>query len=50
MHEVVREVTRDARVAYVDYDPVVVSHARVLLTEPTAASRSAATCAIPPRC
>jgi O-methyltransferase involved in polyketide biosynthesis len=34
VHEVVREVTQDARVAYVDYDPVVVSHARVLLTEP----------------
>jgi SAM-dependent methyltransferase len=34
VHEVVRAVTPDARVAYVDYDPVVVSHARVLLTEP----------------
>jgi hypothetical protein len=34
VHEVVREVAPDARVAYVDYDPVVVSHARVLLTEP----------------
>lgn len=34
VHEVVREVNPDARVAYVDYDPVVVSHARVLLTEP----------------
>ena len=34
MHEVLREVRPDARVAYVDYDPVVVSHARVLLAEP----------------
>jgi hypothetical protein len=34
VHEVVREVSPEARVAYVDYDPVVVSHARVLLTEP----------------
>jgi S-adenosyl methyltransferase len=34
VHEVVREVSQDARVAYVDYDPVVVSHARVLLAEP----------------
>jgi len=34
VHEVVREVTPDARVAYVDYDPVVVAHARVLLAEP----------------
>ena len=34
VHEVVREVRPGARVAYVDYDPVVVSHARVLLTEP----------------
>ena len=34
VHEVAREVGQDARVAYVDYDPVVVSHARVLLTEP----------------
>src|ERR1700730_16194513 len=34
VHEVAREVSQDARVAYVDYDPVVVSHARVLLTEP----------------
>ena len=34
VHEVVREVRPEARVAYVDYDPVVVSHARVLLAEP----------------
>jgi hypothetical protein len=34
VHEVAREVSQDARVAYVDYDPVVVSHARVLLAEP----------------
>jgi SAM-dependent methyltransferase len=34
VHEVVRDVRPDARVAYVDYDPVVVSHARVLLAEP----------------
>jgi S-adenosyl methyltransferase len=32
-HEVLREVRPEARVAYVDYDPVVVSHARVLLAE-----------------
>ena len=34
VHEVVRDVRPDARVAYVDYDPVVVSHARVLLADP----------------
>ena len=34
VHEVVRDVRPDARVAYVDYDPVVVSHAQVLLAEP----------------
>jgi SAM-dependent methyltransferase len=31
---VAREVIDGARVAYVDYDPVVVSHANALLTEP----------------
>ena len=30
-HEVARAVTPDARVVYVDYDPVVLRHARVLL-------------------
>lgn len=34
VHEVAREVSPGARVAYVDYDPVVVSHANALLTEP----------------
>jgi len=31
VHEVAQEVAPDARVAYVDYDPVVLSHARALL-------------------
>jgi hypothetical protein len=31
-HEVAQSVTPSARVAYVDYDPVVLQHARVLLT------------------
>ena len=31
-HEVAQAVTPEARVAYVDYDPVVLQHARVLLT------------------
>jgi hypothetical protein len=31
-HEVAQAVTPDARVAYADYDPVVLQHARVLLT------------------
>ena len=31
-HEVAQAVTPDARVVYVDYDPVVLQHARVLLT------------------
>jgi S-adenosyl methyltransferase len=31
-HEVAQAVTPDARIAYVDYDPVVLQHARVLLT------------------
>jgi SAM-dependent methyltransferase len=34
VHQVAREVSPEARVAYVDYDPVVVSHANALLTEP----------------
>ena len=34
VHEVARESCPDARVAYVDYDPVVISHARALLAEP----------------
>jgi len=34
VHEVAREVSPGARVVYVDYDPVVVSHANALLTEP----------------
>ena len=31
-HEVAQSVTPDARIVYVDYDPVVLQHARVLLT------------------
>jgi S-adenosyl methyltransferase len=31
VHEAVRSVNRDARVAYVDFDPVVICHARALL-------------------
>jgi SAM-dependent methyltransferase len=31
-HEIAQAVTPQARVAYVDYDPVVLQHARVLLT------------------
>jgi hypothetical protein len=34
VHEVAREVCEDARVAYVDYDPVVISHANALLARP----------------
>ena len=34
VHEVAHEVSPEARVAYVDYDPVVVLHGGVLLTEP----------------
>ncbi|MGA2826580.1 MAG: SAM-dependent methyltransferase [Streptosporangiaceae bacterium] len=34
VHEVAREVSPEARVAYVDYDPLVVSHAQALLAEP----------------
>ena len=34
VHEVAHEVNPEARVAYVDYDPVVVLHGGVLLTEP----------------
>ena len=32
MHEVAREINPHARVVYVDYDPVVVSHGQALLT------------------
>jgi hypothetical protein len=31
VHEVAREVNPKARVVYVDYDPVVVSHGQALL-------------------
>jgi len=34
VHEVAHEVNPEARVAYVDYDPVVVSHGNALLAEP----------------
>jgi SAM-dependent methyltransferase len=34
VHEVAHEVNREARVVYVDYDPVVVLHGNVLLAEP----------------
>jgi hypothetical protein len=33
VHEVAREVNPRARIVYADYDPVVVAHGRVLLTE-----------------
>ncbi|KAB2352822.1 SAM-dependent methyltransferase [Actinomadura rudentiformis] len=33
VHEVAREITPDARVVYVDNDPVVVAHGRALLTD-----------------
>jgi hypothetical protein len=33
VHEVANEVRPDARTVYVDYDPVVVSHGKALLTE-----------------
>jgi hypothetical protein len=35
VHEVAHEVNPGVRVAYVDYDPVVVSHGNVLLAAPT---------------
>jgi hypothetical protein len=34
VHETAREITPDARVCYVDNDPVVVAHGRALLTKP----------------
>ena len=34
VHEVAREVNPEARVAYVDYDPVVICHANALLARP----------------
>jgi SAM-dependent methyltransferase len=34
VHEVAQEVNQGARVAYVDYDPVVVSHGNALLAKP----------------
>ena len=38
VHDIAQATTSDARVAYVDYDPVVVSHAQALLaTTPTVA-------------
>jgi hypothetical protein len=35
VHETAREIIPDARVCYVDNDPVVATHARALLTEPS---------------
>jgi hypothetical protein len=34
VHEAAREIIPDSRVCYVDNDPVVVAHARALLTKP----------------
>ena len=34
VHEVAHEINPDARVVYVDYDPVVVSHGNALLAQP----------------
>jgi trans-aconitate methyltransferase len=34
VHEVAQQAAPDARVAYVDYDPVVTSHARAMLSSP----------------
>lgn len=36
VHEVALDAAPDARVVYVDYDPVVVAHARALLAKPAA--------------
>jgi S-adenosyl methyltransferase len=45
VHEAALEAAPDAPVVYVDYDPVVVAHARALLTKPNPLSRrSAGTC------
>ncbi len=47
VHEVAREVIPDARVVYVDIDPVAVAHSSVLIRGQEASARSRATCASP---
>jgi hypothetical protein len=44
VHQVALGLDPAARVAYVDYDPVVVSHARALLCTAPGSARSRATC------
>ncbi len=50
VHQVAHEVNPEARVAYVDYDPVVVSHANALLAGPDRSVVVRGTCVSPPRC
>ncbi len=45
VHEVAREVIPDARVVYVDIDPVAVAHSSVLIRGQAGSRRSRATCA-----
>ena len=50
-HHVAQAAAPESRVVYVDYDPIVLAHARALLTSSEAAPRntSTPTCAIPTR-
>ena len=49
VHQTARTILPAAKVAYVDTDPMVLSHARALLAGPVW-PRSRRTCATPPRC
>jgi hypothetical protein len=50
-HEIAQAIAPESRVVYVDYDPVVLAHARVLLTGSEAGppSTSTRTCVTPTR-
>jgi len=49
-HEAVSQVAPGARVVYVDHDPMVLAHARALLSGTDTTTVIQATCVILPRC
>ncbi|GAB4000887.1 hypothetical protein GCM10029992_34430 [Glycomyces albus] len=48
-HQAAQEINPDARVVYVDHDPMVVAHGHAMLRGTRAPSSSPASCAIPKR-
>ena len=50
VHQVALEINPEARVLYVDYDPVVVSHGQALLATADRSVMMKGTCAVRPTC